>query len=114
MAHEKYAGVGEIVSVDTNIAPDVSLGTHFFNDLVEANMCYIAVHPGRNGNSLNESFFRNQKNRLGDLLPDEAGWADVVRVIDAPATPEGGRMVYVNANCLTQKAVCYLAAPLSG
>jgi pyruvate,water dikinase len=102
----------EIVSAGTNVVPDVSLGTHFFNDLVEANMLYIAVYPGRNGNSLNEVFFQRQKNRLGDLVPDEAVWADVVRVIDVPATPEG-RTVYINVNCLTQKAVCYLAAPLS-
>jgi pyruvate,water dikinase len=99
----------EIVSAGTNVVPDVSLGTHFFNDLVEANMLYIAVYPGRNGNSLNETFFKRQKNRLGDLVPDEADWTDVVRVIDAPATPEG-RTVYVNVNCLTQKAICYLAA----
>ncbi len=102
----------EIVSAGTNVVPDVSLGTHFFNDLVEANMLYIAVYPGRNGNTLNEAFFQRRKNRLGDLVPDEAGWADVVRVIDAPAEPRG-RTVYVSANCLTQKAVCYLAAALS-
>jgi pyruvate,water dikinase len=92
--------------------PDVSLGTHFFNDLVEANMLYIAVYPGRNGNSLNETFFQRQKNRLRDLVPEEAGWKDVVRVIDAPVMPEG-RMIYINVNCFIQKAVCYLAAPPS-
>jgi pyruvate,water dikinase len=102
----------EIVSTGTNVVPDVSLGTHFFNDLVEANMLYIAVYPGRKGNSLNETFFQRQKNRLDDLVPDEVVWADVVRVIDAPVTPEG-RTVYINVNCLTQKAVCYLAAPPS-
>jgi pyruvate,water dikinase len=102
----------EIVSAGTNVVPDVSLGTHFFNDLVEANMLYVAVYPGRNGNSLNEIFFHRQKNRLGDLVPDEAVWADVVRVIDTPVTSEG-RTVYINVNCLTQKAVCYLATPPS-
>jgi hypothetical protein len=28
----------EVVGVGMDVVPDVSLGTHFFNDLVEANM----------------------------------------------------------------------------
>ena len=35
------------------VVPDVSLGTHFFNDLVESNMLYLAVHPTRRGDFLN-------------------------------------------------------------
>ena len=102
----------EIVTMGINAVPDVSLGTHFFNDLVEANMLYIAVYPGKKGNGVKDAFFEGQKNRLADLVPDEACWADVVRVIDLP-TAIGGRALYINANCLTQKAVCYLAVPSS-
>ncbi len=101
----------EIVAMRDDLVPDVSLGTHFFNDLVEANMLYLAIYPGRAGNVLNEAFFEQQENRLSELLPDEAGWADVVRVIDIHAMP-GGRAIYLNANCLSQRAVCYLASPL--
>lgn len=99
----------EIVTMGNNVVPDVSLGTHFFNDLVEANMLYMALYPGRAGNSLNDDFFARHANRLADLLPDEARWSDVVRVIDAGAG-RGGRLLYINANCLTQRAICYLAA----
>jgi hypothetical protein len=102
----------EIVTMGINVVPDVSLGTHFFNDLVEANMLYIAVYPGTSGNGVNEGFFEQQKNRLADLVPDEARWADVVRVIDLPTAP-AGRALYINADCLTQKAVCYLTVPPS-
>ena len=102
----------EIVAMGTAIVPDVSLGTHFFNDLVEANMLYIALYPDRKGNSLNEGFFTEQTNRLAAVLPDDECWTEVVQVIDVPASPEG-RSLYLNANCLTQKAVCYLAPPSS-
>jgi len=102
----------EIVTMGTNLVPDVSLGTHFFNDLVEANMLYIAVYPDRTGNSVNEEFLERQRNRLADLAPDDACWADVVRVIDAPTLAEG-RTLCISADCLTQKAVCYLGSPPS-
>ena len=98
----------EIVGMGNNVVPDVSLGTHFFNDLVEANMLYMALYPTRPGNVLNEDFFERRPNRLADVLADEARWSDVVRVIDIPAV-QADRRLYINANCLTQKAVCYLA-----
>ena len=99
----------EIVTMGSSIVPDVSLGTHFFNDLVEANMLYVAVYPGRTGNRINEAFFERQENRLADLVPDDARMADVVRVIDLPAAPRGAAL-YLNASCVAQQAVCYLAA----
>ncbi len=100
----------EIVGMGGGVVPDVSLGSHFFNDLVESEILYMAVAPGRAGNALNEAFFEEQENRLARLLPDEARWAGVVRVIDAERIP-GGRRVFLNANCLSQRAVCYLASP---
>ncbi len=102
----------EIIGVGEGVVPDVSLGTHFFNDLVESDILYMAVVPGRPGNSLNRGFFEDRENRLGRLLPDEGRWASVVRVIDADRIP-GGRKLYLNANCLTQRAVCYLSFPPS-
>jgi len=98
----------EIVGMHGTVVPDVSLGTHFFNDLVEADMLYLALFLGRKGNFLNEDFFRRSRNRLADLVPEEAGWSDVVRVIDIPEAP-GGRALYLNANSPGQRAVCYLA-----
>ncbi len=99
----------EIVVLGSGLVPDISLGTHFFNDLVEANMLYLAVYPGRKGNILNEDFFARHPNRLAELLPDDAAWESVVRVIDMPALP-GGTALYLNANCMQQRAVCYLGS----
>ncbi len=95
----------EIVSMGSHIVPDVSLGTHFFNDIVEANMLYMALYPGRKGNRLDEAFFAGGTNRLAALLPDEDELAEVVRVIDVAA--DGGGALYLNANCIAQRAVCY-------
>lgn len=99
--------LGEVAAIGSAVAADISLGTHFFNDLVESNMLYIAVQPAREGNVLNAGFFADQHNRLAELLADEVVWAEVVRVVDFPLAD--GRVLYLNANCLTQRAVCYLA-----
>jgi len=92
------------------VVPDVSLGTHFFNDLVEANMLYLAVHPTRRGDSLNLTFLEEAPNRLSELLPEDAEWAGVVRVIDFPDSGDG-RVPYLNADSFRQRVVCYLAPP---
>ena len=80
-----------------DLVPDVSLGTHFFNDLVEMDMLYMAPFPGRKGNSWNRAFFEQSPNRLAELLPDEARWSDVVRVIDMPLTARDGAVVKLSA-----------------
>jgi hypothetical protein len=98
----------EIVAMREDLTPDVSLGTHFFSDLVEMDMLYLALYPGREGNSWNREFFDRAPNRLAELLPDDAAWANVVRVIDMPLASHGDAALKLNANSLTQRVVCYL------
>jgi hypothetical protein len=98
----------EVVGVGMDVVPDVSLGTHFFNDLVESNMLYMAVQPPRRGDALNGKFLLGARNRLADLLPEDAEWEGVVRVVDLP-DPRDGRLLYLNADSFRQRAVCYLA-----
>ena len=95
----------EIVAMRDDLVPDVSLGTHFFNDLVEMDILYLALFPGRKENSWNYAFFEQTPNRLAELLPSEARWADLVRVIDMP---RDGSTLKLNANALTQQVLCYL------
>ncbi len=99
--------LGEIVAMREDLIPDVSLGTHFFNDLVEEDMLYLALFPGREGNHLNEQFFARCANKLPTLLPDAAQRADIIHVVDAADLPPGST-IKLYANALTQKVVCYL------
>jgi hypothetical protein len=73
----------EILSMHEGLVPEASLGTHFFNDLVESDMVYCAVHPGKEGSVFDREFFDGAENRLGSLLPDGARFENVVKVIDA-------------------------------
>ncbi len=97
----------EIVAMRDNVTPDVSMGTHFFSQLVELDILYFALFPDREGNVLNLSLLEACPNRLLDLLPEAAAWADAVRVVDADDLGQG-RPVRINANVLDQKVVCYV------
>jgi pyruvate,water dikinase len=83
--------------------PDVSLGTHFFNDLVESDIPYLGVFPDREGYVYNQAFLDAAPNRLASFLPDAAAWSDVLRVID----PDD-RGFSLSADAVDQEAVLYV------
>jgi hypothetical protein len=107
---QRVSAIVEVVKTGMKVVPDVSLGSHFFNDLVESNMLYLAVYPDRPGYRLHEALLRAEPNRLAGLLPDDARMAEIVRVVDFPLRGDG-RSLWLNADCVRQEAVCYLAAP---
>ena len=98
----------EIVAMRDDLIPDVSLGTHFFNDLVEMDILYLAVFPGRRQDFCNYDFFEHAPNRLAELLPQAAHWAPVLRVIDLPGPAPYGVSLQLHANTLEQEFTCYL------
>lgn len=99
----------EVAAMHEGLVPEVSLGTHFFNDLVETDMLYFAVYPQKYDNALNREFFAQRPNQLGRLLPDAKKWAEAVRIIEAGDLKDGAALC-LNSNVLKQHAVCYLAA----
>jgi hypothetical protein len=96
----------EVIEMREGLVPDVSLGTHFFNDLVEMQVLYLALIPGKEGNRLNADLLDRAPNLLPTLIPEEAAWANAVRVID-PADIPGGRVLRLHADALKQNAICY-------
>ena len=96
----------ELALMHEGLVPDVSLGTHFFNDLVEMDMLYLAVAPGRADNVLNEELLRRQPNQLTNLLPSAAALSAVLWVVDASALQPAG-MLQLNVDSVKQLGVCY-------
>ena len=96
----------EIVAMREDLAPDASMGTHFFSELVEMDMLYLAVVPDGEDGSLNTGFFEEGENQLTQLLPEAGPYAHVIRVIDPlDASPSGRVRLY--ADTLKQRMVCY-------
>ena len=83
-----YSGINntallvEIARKKGNYVPDLSFGTHFFQDLVEARICYLALYPDEEGNLFNEPFFRDSPSVFSQLVPEYARLDKAVRVID--------------------------------
>jgi hypothetical protein len=96
----------EIVTMREGLTPDVSLGTHFFNELVETDILYFALYPDQKENFLNRDLLQSAANKLPELLPDAARWASVVRVLD-PFEWETGKTLRLNASAPKQRVVCY-------
>jgi pyruvate, water dikinase len=90
--------------------PDVSFGTHFFQDLVEAGIRYLPLFPGEREVVFNEEFLRHAPSALADLLPEYAHLAAALRVIDVPRAT-GGLVLRVLMNADTEEALGLFAPP---
>jgi hypothetical protein len=89
--------------------PELSYGTHFFQDLVEAGIHSLALHLGLGPDSgrFDWQFFANAPNALAELSPMDEGLSGIVKVIDLAALP-GGRRLHVLMNGQQDEAIGYL------
>ncbi len=102
----------EIARQSGHYVPDLSFGTHFFQDLVEAKIRYLPLYPDDGANILNETFLQQSRNILLEVLPEFEQLAGVVRLIDVPQTASG-QVVHVLMNSDLDQAMAILAAPRS-
>ena len=73
----------------SNTMPELSYGTHFFQDLVEACIYPLAVMPDQPGMVFDKRFLAESPNLLAHLLPGQAASEGVLKVIDVPAARDG-------------------------
>lgn len=100
----------EVAAMHEGLVPEVSLGTHFFNDLVENDMLYFAVYPQKYNNVLNKEFFEKSTNQLTHLLPDAGALKTAVFVIDSGRLKDG-MAICLNSDVLKQTVMCYFGTP---
>ncbi len=100
----------EIARAKGHYVPDLSFGTHFFQDLVEASIRYLPLYPDDVGVVFNETFFRESRNVLERLAPESAHLANVVRVIDVPLVTNG-QVLRVLMNADMDESLAFLVAP---
>jgi pyruvate, water dikinase len=100
--------LAEVARKRGNYVPDLSFGTHFFQDLVESGIRYLPLYPDDAGVVFREPFFRGGENLLATLLPEFADLQAVVRVIDVPRAT-GGQCLRVLMNADLDEAVGMLA-----
>ncbi|MBP1778764.1 MAG: phosphoenolpyruvate synthase [candidate division NC10 bacterium] len=88
----------EIAFAKEGGTPEVSYGTHFFQDLVEADITVASLFPDDPGSFFNEQFVLNSDNLLGTIAPEIKECEECVRVINVPAVRDGQYLhVYMDA-----------------
>lgn len=95
--------IGEIAYQDGSLIPDLSFGTHFFQDMVEMDIFYMAIYPEQDGVVFNASWIKKQPNILENLMPDDTRFADVIRVCDVRAQD-----LRLMSDIVTQKMICFM------
>ena len=98
------AAMAEISYRDGNLIPDLSFGTHFFHDLIETRIFYMAIYPEQSEVLFNRQWFVDQFNLLETLSPVDGHMAHVVKVAD---TRDAGLIIH--SDVASQKLMCYLA-----
>jgi pyruvate,water dikinase len=87
----------EVARRQGSYVPDLSFGTHFFQDLVETGIRYLPLYPDDEGTVFNEHFLLYSKNSLVDYAPEFAKLADTIKVIEVPAS-SGGKVLHILMN----------------
>jgi hypothetical protein len=103
----------EIARKRGNYVPDLSFGTHFFQDLVESQIRYLPLYPDDAGVAFNGAFLGGAPSVLRDLLPQHADLERTLRVIDVPCATDG-QVLRILMNADLEEAVGFLAPPGGG
>ena len=101
--------LAEIAVKELGAVPEPSLGTHFFNDLVEANIVPLAIDAESSETVFREDFFRQCPNALSSLapsLPED----EVTRIIHVPSCAQG-QYLQVFLSGEEQQGVGFLSLP---
>jgi len=102
----------EIARKKGNYVPDLSFGTHFFQDLEEVRAEGKIIYPDDEGIIFNHQFLTQSPNVLSSVAPEYAALENCVRVIDVPRVTRG-KVLRVLMNADLEEAVGILADPAS-
>lgn len=93
MEINRFDCIAELAYSSHGLRPELSYGSHFFQDLVEAGTFYVALYPGEEGCVLDEALFEECENIYSKLIRFEPGDAmsEVIRVFDLG---ESGAILY--------------------
>jgi len=94
--------LAEIAFTGGNLMPELSFGTHFFQDLVEADIFYVAIFPESPGSRFNRAWFDNLPNALEGLMPASSRYKRVVKVCNLP---DNG--LTLMADVISQRLLCF-------
>ena len=96
------AAIAEIAYKEGSLIPDLSFGTHFFQDMVEMNIFYMAIYPEQEKVIFNLSAMESMRNLLEEFAPEDSQYADVVRVYNVR-----DQKLILLSDIVAQEMVCF-------
>jgi hypothetical protein len=89
----------EVASAEGGFMPELSYGSHFFQDLVESGIFYAAIFDGERDVIYQPDYVLEKENLLSSILPKSSKFEDVIHV-----TKSDGMEIF--ADIVSQKLVC--------
>ncbi len=91
----------EVAFTSGDLMPELSFGSHFFQDLIEADIFYLALFPDNKDCMLNESWLQERPNALDGLIPSYSRYQNVVKVVKV--SDSGIKLM---ADVVSQRLIC--------
>lgn len=95
----------EIAAMHEYLIPDLSLGSHFFNELIETDILYFAIQPNIENHFADYDFLNNTAISSEQTSTDAEKWKNIVRVIYS--NKEKNMTYHFVATPQGQKAILY-------
>lgn len=70
----------EVASKEAGFMPELSYGSHFFQDLVETGIFYVAIFDEQRDVVFHPSRILERENRLTSIVPDSTPFSDVIHI----------------------------------
>jgi len=89
----------EYSSKKDGFMPELSYGSHFFLDIVESEIFYVAIFDGFNGTIFNPEYVLNKENQLSSFIPKSQNYEKVIHIAQTP-----GMEIY--SDIVSQRLLC--------
>jgi len=96
------AVLAEIAFSAGNLMPELSFGTHFFQDLVETNIFYVALFPEKKDCLFDSQRLAGLNNLFAKFMPEAIRYEDVIGVYDLSQKP-----YRIMSDVVSQKIICF-------
>lgn len=99
----------EVAKAKNGYTPELSFGTHFFQDLVESKIYYLPLYPEQNNNVFNFEFFKNTENVLNRFVSGFDHVSHILKVINVRETTNGN-ILRILMNSDEERAIAFFTS----
>lgn len=99
----------EMAKSTNGYTPELSFGTHFFQDLVESKIYYLPLYPEEKGNYFNYEFFNNSENVLNRYCEGFKHIDHIVKLINVREATNGN-ILRILMNSDEERALAYFTS----